>query len=169
MQTAKPTSPSMEAIPAWSYHTALSTPLFFDPYGTQNNNENWNTRLAKEKKALLYAEQGITHLTDIVLHNKTLTPPLLSKKYARHMKLPGFAEMVNQLPRPAIKGIEQGTSYEELEWVQLPSKQIARVLQTSGGLATCEPQKIRSKQGLLTPLWVRPVVVQADSLTPRTA
>ena len=105
----------------------------------------------------------------IVQGDKILSLPQLSKKHLKNLKLPGFTEVVDQLPRPATKGIEQGASHDKLEWVQLPSKQIARVLGVSAGLATCEPQKVCPKQGLLTPLGVRPVVAKEETLTPSLA
>ena len=59
-----------------------------------------------------------------------------------------YAEIVRLLPKPAVRGIEQGLSYGTLEWVQTPNKQIARVMliNTANNMAVCVPQKACEKQ-----------------------
>ena len=118
MKTANPTTPSTEALPAWSYQTALSTPLFFDPYEDQPTNEPWNVRLARERRALQYAEEGFTHIKHIVNKDTVLSPAQFSRAQAGSPKLQGYLELVRHLPRPALKGIGQGPSHDKLEWVQ---------------------------------------------------
>ena len=95
MTVAKPTQPSLEAIPAWPYHLAILTPLYFDPYGPSTHKEAWNTRLAREKKAIEAAEQGFTHIKHIIHENKLMTPSTFAQSQKGPKKISGLAEIIN--------------------------------------------------------------------------
>ena len=166
MSPTRPSQPSMEAIPTWAHHVATTTPLFFDPYCAPRPQGAWNTRVAKENRALAFADKGFTHLKHIMVNNKIITPTKFYQMQSHGSKLSGFPEILESLPKPAMASIDQGKTYEELEWVMLPTKQIARIRQITGSIATCEPHKICSTTSILTPLGIRPVNVPASSLTP---
>ena len=162
-----PMQPSLEAIPAWPYHVAVATPLFFDPYAPLGAGEAWNTRIAKEKRALAFARQGFTNCGHIARDGSFISQSQFSQLQTNDSsKLTGIAEVIRQIPAPARKGIRAGPSYEGLEWVQLPTKQIARVDRILATEALCQPHNLCPKTGALSAIQVRPVKAKVEQLTP---
>ena len=156
------------AIPKWPSHVALATPLFFDIYSAQTLNEAWNTRMAKEKKAINFGKQGFSHCKHIVKDNSIISQAEFMKlpSNMNRPKLTGFNDMVTQIPAPALKGLRSSNQPSEIEWVQLPTKQIAKVEQIIGEKIKCCPQQLCPKTGALSDLGVRPLTINIDLITP---
>ena len=147
---------------------ALATPLFFDIYSTSTSSEAWNTRVAKEKKAIAFAKQGLTHCKHIVKNNNIISQAEFVQLQAsmNRPKITGFNDMIKQIPAPALKGLRSNNLPSEVEWVQLPTKQIAKVKQVIGEKIKCYPQQLCPKTGALSDLGVRPITIKMDLTTP---
>ena len=130
MDIKLPSSISQHSLPPIPYHKAIATPLFFDPHMNLSPIVNRQSREIKEKRAIAYAQLGLTNFGHITLHNKFIKEKQFYSQYPTLKQVGGYRDILEHAPLSVTNSISAGPDHATLDWVICPNNILILVKKT---------------------------------------